>query len=97
MAVIFAANESLADATTISELRRLKEQFGDDSVQWTLINGEFSRGLALTTGAEHVQALDDDPLLLMIDIDIVFTREAIERVRLNAIKGRQIWYPVVFR
>ena len=43
------------------------------------------------------KTLDDDPLLLMIDIDIVFTREAIERVRLNVIKGRQIWYPVVFR
>lgn len=97
MAVIFAASESLADATTMSELKRIKEKLGDVAVQWTLINGDFSRGLALTTGAEHIEALDEDPLLLMIDIDIVYTREAIERVRLNTIKGRQIWYPVVFR
>jgi chondroitin sulfate synthase len=37
-----------------------------------------------------------DPLLLFLDIDIVYNRSAVARVRRNTVRNVQIYYPVVF-
>lgn len=55
--------------------------------------GNFSRGLALELGSSQ---LDNDSLLFFCDVDLVFSGEALQRCRYNAVQGRQVYFPVVF-
>lgn len=48
---------------------------------------EFSRGQALTTGAS---LLAEDALMFFTDVDMLFTLETLERIRLNTILGAQV-------
>ncbi|XP_015599043.1 chondroitin sulfate synthase 1 isoform X2 [Cephus cinctus] len=54
---------------------------------------EFSRAKALHQGASTLQ---DEDLLFFIDVDIAFARDALLRIRLNTVKGRRVYFPVVY-
>ncbi|XP_059214710.1 chondroitin sulfate synthase 3 [Centropristis striata] len=55
--------------------------------------GNFSRGLALELGSSQ---LDNDSLLFFCDVDLIFSGDALQRCRDNAVQGRQVYFPVVF-
>ncbi|XP_042365842.1 chondroitin sulfate synthase 3-like [Plectropomus leopardus] len=55
--------------------------------------GNFSRGLALELGSAQ---LHNDSLLFFCDVDLIFSGDALQRCRDNAIQGRQVYFPVVF-
>lgn len=57
------------------------------------MSGEFSRGLALEMG---VSVLSNNSLLFFCDVDLVFSGDALQRCRDNAVEGRQAYFPVVF-
>lgn len=57
------------------------------------MTGNFSRGFALELGSSQV---DNDTLLFFCDVDLIFTGDALQRCRDNAVQGRQIYFPVVF-
>jgi chondroitin sulfate synthase len=57
------------------------------------VDGEFSRGIALETG---ISQCNDNDLLVLIDVDIVFSPRFIEKVLLNTIQGEQVNFPIVF-
>ncbi|XP_034402792.1 chondroitin sulfate synthase 3 [Cyclopterus lumpus] len=57
------------------------------------MTGNFSRGLALELGSSQ---LDNDSLLFFCDVDLIFTGDALQRCRENAVQGRQVYFPVVF-
>ncbi|XP_074474227.1 chondroitin sulfate synthase 3 [Sebastes fasciatus] len=57
------------------------------------MTGNFSRGLALELGSSQ---LDNDSLLFFCDIDLIFSGDALQRCRDNAVQGRQVYFPVVF-
>jgi hypothetical protein len=48
---------------------------------------EFSRGQALTAGAASLSA---DSLMFFTDVDMVFTFDTLQRIRLNTILGAQV-------
>lgn len=50
-------------------------------------NASFSRGVALTKGAE---ALPQSALLFFTDVDMLFTCDALDRIRKNTIRGAQV-------
>lgn len=50
-------------------------------------NNDFSRGKALTSGAE---VLSPDSLMFFTDVDMLFKYETIERIRTNTILGTQV-------
>ena len=54
---------------------------------------EFSRGIGLHIAA---QQLHNDSLLFFCDVDVVFTKEFINRCRLNSVLGKQVYYPMIF-
>lgn len=37
-----------------------------------------------------------DDLLFFVDVDMVFSRASLERIRVNTIRGRQVYFPIVF-
>lgn len=69
--------------------------------------GPFARAVALHAGAENVLRLrdngsptanvdDDDPLLFFVDVDMLWTNALVDRVRLNTIRGRSAYFPIVY-
>lgn len=56
-------------------------------------NETFSRGRALQLGVDHLQ---NDDLMLFIDVDMIFTSDAIERVRKNTVLNTKIYFPIVY-
>lgn len=55
--------------------------------------GNFSRARALDFG---LSKLTDRELAFFIDVDIIFSSEALQRVRYNTIMNQQIYFPIVF-
>jgi chondroitin sulfate synthase len=55
----------------------------------------FARAAALETGKSSCQP-DDDCLLAFIDVDMVFTEKTLDRIRSHTIRGRQVYFPIVF-
>lgn len=57
------------------------------------MEGDFSRGRALQTGA---QLFSNDSLLVFTDVDFHVDRTTIHRLRKNAIRGKQVYFPIFF-
>lgn len=94
--VIFASSQisemnSFNDSVTMVE--RIRRDRPEAKIDLLPTKGEFSRAAALEIGASRRR---DEDLLFFVDVDIVFTREALRRIRLNTVSGRQIYFPVVF-
>ena len=60
---------------------------------WIEADGAFSRGLALSLGANQ---FDRKSLLFFCDVDLVFDAGFLHRCRKNTILGQQVYYPMVF-
>ena len=56
--------------------------------------GKFSRGKALNLGISTLKSTD---LIFTCDVDITIKRSFINRCRQNALQGRRIYYPEVFK
>jgi len=63
------------------------------SIKVVQIDRDFSRGIALETG---ISQCSEGDLLFVIDVDMVFTANVIRTAHLNAIQGRQVYFPVIF-
>lgn len=57
------------------------------------MTGNFSRGLALEVGSA---LLHNDTLLFFCDVDLMFTGDALQRCRDNAVLGERAYFPIVF-
>ena len=62
-------------------------------IRFAELGGHFSRAAGLQRGAS---LFNSDDLLFFIDIDMQFNKKVIERVRLNTIKTKQVYFPIVF-
>lgn len=59
----------------------------------SMLGKAFSRGTALQVGVNNC---DSNDLLFFIDVDIVFKSDAFAKVRLNTIRNKQVYFPIVF-
>lgn len=78
---------------TIDLIKQLKYKYRTANIEILPISGDFSRAKALDLGVSKLQAND---LMLFIDVDIVFTSSALNRIRLNTLPGRRMYFPIVF-
>ncbi|KAG5314396.1 CHSS1 synthase, partial [Pseudoatta argentina] len=78
---------------TIDLIEQLKYKYRSASMEVLPVSGGFSRARALDLGVSKLQT---DDLMLFIDVDVVFTGSALNRIRLNTLPGRRIYFPIVF-
>lgn len=70
-----------------------RSKYPKAQLDWIEVNGPFSRGLGLSIGAKQFA---NDSLLFFTDVDIIWTRDVLYRIRLNTVRGKQVYFPIVF-
>lgn len=74
-------------------IRNYQTKHPEAELLWIEANGTFSRGLALSLGANQ---FEQNSLLFFCDVDLVFDGGFLHRCRKNTILGQQVYYPMVF-
>ncbi|KAG8292050.1 hypothetical protein J6590_047952 [Homalodisca vitripennis] len=92
--VLFPNDRENSFNETISIINRLQEKYVYTRITVLPVNETFARALALEYGAAHVTEPDD--LLFFIDVDMIFNAEALLRIRLNTVRGKRVYFPIVF-
>jgi len=94
--VLFSSNISNSedDASIRDSIRHLQQVYiRSHEIKLFELRGEFSRGAALSFGASQCSP---DSLMLFTDVDVIFSRDFLRRVRLNTIRGQRVYFPIVF-
>ncbi|VDD86367.1 unnamed protein product [Enterobius vermicularis] len=89
--VLFNSNEYNEDVANNETIHDMSSKVNVQVVR--MGNLTFSRGLGLAKGAA---LLKPDALIFFTDVDMLFTCDTLDRIRLNTIRGAQIYFPVVF-
>lgn len=79
---------------TINLVHSLQEKYIYTRISVLPMNVTFARALALESGASQVSEPDD--LLFFIDVDMIFNTETLLRIRLNTVRGKSVYFPIVF-
>lgn len=93
--VLFCDNTSIDLLPYYNEIHQLQKKYPNTRINHITLNGNFSRGIALNE-ASHSTHIRDDQIIFFIDVDIVFTQQSLDRIRMNTIKRKQVYLPIVF-
>lgn len=74
-------------------MQKLQSKYKNVRLAIVPVFDSFARAMALELGAARCK---DDDLLFFVDVDMVFTSESLERIRINTIQGKQAYFPIVF-
>ncbi|XP_019877807.1 chondroitin sulfate synthase 1 isoform X2 [Aethina tumida] len=74
-------------------IEKIRRQFTYRSINLIMPEESFSRGKALQHG---VDALEKDDLMVFIDVDMIFDKSYLDRVRWNTVKNKSVYYPIVY-
>ncbi len=94
--VLFSAEDNSTTITEYDLLRLATEHHLPPKVVRVLAMNSsepFSRGVAFQ---RSLALFADHQLLFFLDVDMTFTGEVLRRVRRNAIRRRQVYFPIVF-
>ncbi|ELU06608.1 hypothetical protein CAPTEDRAFT_168658 [Capitella teleta] len=73
--------------------RGLTDKYPNAHIRIIQTRTPFSRAIGLDLGARQ---LPTDALLFFCDVDVRFDAESLDRCRMNAVAGKQVYYPIVF-
>lgn len=93
--VLFTNSNDRNLQSFIDEIDRLQTKYTKATLNLITIDGSFSRGIALNR-AIHSTHIQMDDIIFFIDVDITFKRSSIDRIRMNTIRHRQVYFPIVF-
>lgn len=93
--VILYKNEAAPQdfQNTLYLINEIKKKYFYSRISIVTIEEHFSRGKALQHGVNQV---NEDDLMLFIDVDMIFTKESLERIRKNTIYNKTIYFPIVY-
>ncbi|XP_067010256.1 chondroitin sulfate synthase 1 [Anabrus simplex] len=91
--VLFPNDKENSINETVSIMRRLQKEYPKVRLTVVPVFDTFARAMALEVGAS--QCADED-LLFFVDVDMVFTSSALHRIRTNTIRGKQVYFPIVY-
>ncbi|RWS10829.1 chondroitin sulfate synthase 1-like protein [Dinothrombium tinctorium] len=86
------ANESQFE---LQETKRIINKLTEAGIplKFAQLGGHFARAAGLQRGSS---LFEKDDLLFFVDVDMHLQSELFQNVRLNTIKGKQVYYPIVF-
>lgn len=61
-----------------------------------LVDKPFARAIALHAGADRAGGPPPDDLLFFVDVDMLWTGALVDRIRLNTVRGRTAYFPIVY-
>lgn len=93
--ILFPSETEVSVNETVYLMTSLQRRYPKHRLAVVPVFDSFARALALEIGAAQVKDGQDD-LLFFVDVDMVFSRATLERIRLNTIRGKQVYFPVVF-
>lgn len=93
LVILFPHKKEDSFNKTISLVSLLKYRYPSTQINVIENWGNFSRAKALEIG---VSKMRNEDLMFFVDVDIVFTRSALIRIRLNTVINLRIYFPVVF-
>lgn len=91
--VLFPQSNDPSGASSMEIIQSMKNKHRNSGIDVISASGNFSRARALDLGASR---LKDDDLLFFVDVDIVFTASALQRIRFNTVMNRRIYFPIVY-
>lgn len=94
LTVILVNNESNPDrGKHLQLINDYNKKYPKADLSMIPMTGNFSRGLALELGSSQ---LHNNTLLFFCDVDLIFSGDALQRCRDNAVQGEQVYFPIVF-
>lgn len=93
--ILFPSEQEVSVNETVSLMSSLQRRWPQHRLAVVPVFDSFARALALEIGAAQVKDGEED-LLFFVDVDMVFNRATLERIRVNTIRGRQAYFPIVF-
>ncbi|XP_037082858.1 chondroitin sulfate synthase 1-like [Pollicipes pollicipes] len=94
--VIFVFHENAVPEdvrnATVARLQAMQTRYAN-AISIVPSSRPFDRASSLMLGAS---LLTDDDLILFMDVDVLFDHDAVDAVRQSVIKGKQVYFPVVF-
>ncbi|VDP46696.1 unnamed protein product [Soboliphyme baturini] len=95
LTIVQFPSQPVVDNSIKSLVESLKVKYRQRHViQLILLKAQnFSRAFGLHQGSK---LCSQDSLMFFTDIDVIFTHELLYRIRMNTIKGKQVFYPSVF-
>ncbi|XP_063431679.1 chondroitin sulfate synthase 1-like [Mytilus trossulus] len=92
--VVFnSESDSSSVKSVIGMVRQYQKKYAGADIEVIFADGPFNRAKALDLGMSQ---LSENSLLFFIDVDILFNKDALLRIRYNTIKDVQVYYPIVF-
>ncbi|XP_049837336.1 chondroitin sulfate synthase 1 [Schistocerca gregaria] len=91
--ILFPSDKENRLNDTVTLVQKLQGRYNNADLTIYPVLDTFARAIALEIGTAHCK---DDDLIFFIDVDMVFTSAALERIRINTIQGKQAYFPIVF-
>lgn len=92
LTVVYFGTEGIKDVKAI--MYSAAKKTGYKHMKLLTVNETFSRGRGLQVGASNWKR--GDALLFFCDVDIVFKSEFLDKCRMNSMKAKKVYYPIVF-
>lgn len=80
---------------TMEYMIDLQIRYPESKLKVIPVDDEFARAMALEIGAAYCKD-DEYNILFFIDVDMIFTRQTLERIRLNTVRDKQVYFPIVY-
>lgn len=92
--VLFPSDKENTVQRILDTVRGLQKLYTYARIDVVPVFENFARAKALEIGASYSNEPDD--LLFFIDVDMVFRSAALQRIRVNTVKGKTVYFPIVY-
>nr|APX55177.1 chondroitin sulfate synthase-1 [Pinctada fucata] len=91
--VLFNDSDTSSADKIIDLIGQYQKKYGGQNIEIIFAKGPFARAKALDIGASQCE---QNALMFFIDVDIIFSKAMLHRIRFNTKLGVQVYYPIVF-